>query len=212
MKIIKVFIAFCAAAIVGIAALVVGACGTNGAFDGAVDISEITKDSVKHGQIVTGEVYDIWDRFAVQEKEEDGETITVAGYYTMLMPYSYHEEAPVFIGISSTIQNEIDGLEQMRSEIEGIVNDEASADGYTKMKFRGKIARLDDTKLLYLKVSVAQLLGITENEAENYIAPYVIESYNGSDFLPVLIAGIVLTIVGISGALILFFKDAGDEN
>ena len=212
MKILRVFIAFCVAAVLGIAAVVVGACGANGAFGGHIDISEVTKDNVAEGMIVEGEIYDIWDQFAAHEKVEDGETITLAAYYTMLMPYSRNEESPIFIGVSSTIGDEIAGLNQMKSEIEDIINDESTADGYTKMSFRGRIVKLDDEKLKFLKQSVAQLLGVSEIDAANYVAPYVIESYNGSPYTPVLIIGIVLTVVGFGGALILFLKDMGDES
>ena len=213
MKILRIFIAFCAAAVLGIAAVVVGACGTNGVFGEEMSISELTKENVKEGLIVKGEIYGVWDQFAVHEKEEDGESITLSAYYSMVMPYSYEgEPTPIFIGVSSSIDNEIAGLDQMRGEVEDIITEESTSDVYTKMNFRGKVVKLDDAKLDFFKKSVAQLLAVTEDDVANYIVPYVIESYNGSPFLPVLVAGIVLTIIGVSGALIMFVKDAGEEN
>lgn len=213
MKILRIFIAFCAAAVLGIAAIIVGACGANGAFGGIMSISELTKDNVKEGLIVEGEIYGVWDEFAVHEKEEDGETITLAGYYSMVMPYSYdYEETPIFIGISSTIGDEIAGLDQMRGEVEDIINEESASDVYTKMNFRGKITRLDGEKLTFFKKSVAQLLAVSEDDVANYVVPYVIESYNGSSYTPLLIAGIAVTIIGVAGVMIMFIKDIGEEN
>ncbi|MCH5195707.1 MAG: hypothetical protein J1F28_03275 [Oscillospiraceae bacterium] len=212
MKVVGVFIAFLSAAILGIASLVIGACGENGAFGGKIEMSKLTKENAEEGLIVEGEVFSVWDKFAVEEKEENGSTTTLAEYYTMIMEYSYNEEAPMFIGISSRDANELSTLEQMRSEVEGIINDTSDSDVYTTIHFRGKLKKLDDGMLGFLKVSVSSLLGVTEDVAEEYITPYVIESYNGSDYMPLLIAGIALTIVGVGGVLVLILKDIGEDN
>lgn len=211
-KTIGLFIAFGAALLIGIAAIVAGACGENGAFDGSMDIADLTKENAKDGLIVSGDIYGIWDKYAEQEKEENGETKIVAEYFTMVMPYSFNEESPVFIGISSSDSNEIEGLEQMRSEVEGIITDDVSPEYHTKMSFKGKLKKLDEGQLSFLKVSVSTLLGITTDDAEEYIAPFVIESYNGSNFAPLLIAGIALAIIGFGGALVMIFKDLGEDN
>lgn len=211
-KTIGVFIAFGAAMLLGIAAIVVGACGESGVFGGAMDIAELTKDNAEDGLVVSGDIYGIWDKYAEQEKEENGETKIVASYFTMVLPYSYNEESPVFIGISSSDSSEIEGLEQMRSEVEGIITEGVSPDSHTKMNFRGKLKKLDEGQLSFLKVSVSTLMGISTNDAEEYIVPYVVESYNGSSYAPVLIAGIALAIIGFGGVLVMILKDIGEDN
>ncbi|MCH5203725.1 MAG: hypothetical protein J1F03_03200 [Oscillospiraceae bacterium] len=212
MKVIGVFIAFCASALLGIAALVIGACGENGVFGDKLKMSELTKENAEEGLIVEGEVYAVWDRFAVEEKEENGKTITVAKYYTMVMEYSFNEEAPIFIGISSGKDNELLTLEQMRSEVEGIITDSSDSDDYTTIHFRGRLRKLDDGMFNFLKVSVSSLLGVTEDVVEEYAVPYVIESYDGDVYMLLLIAGIALLIIGVVGVLILILKDIGESD
>lgn len=211
-KTIAVFIAFAAALLLGIAAIVVGACGENGVFGGFTDISELTRENAEEGMTVKGLVYGIWDKYAIQEKEENGEKKVISESYTMVMPYSYDEESPVFIGISSEDSNELSFLEQMRSETEGIITDSSSDEYHTSMVFRGKLRSLDEGELSFLKVSVATLLGVTQEDAEEYIVPYVIESDKYSPFMFVLISGIVLTVIGFGGVLVMILKDIGEDN
>lgn len=211
-KTIAVFIAFAAALLLGIAAIVVGACGENGVFGGFTDISELTRENAEEGMTIKGLVYGIWDKYAIQEKEENGEKKVISESYTMVMPYSYDEESPVFIGISSEDSNELSFLEQMRSETEGIITDSSSDEYHTSMVFRGKLRRLDEGELSFLKVSVATLLGVTQEDAEEYIVPYVIESDKYSPFMFVLISGIVLTVIGFGGVLVMILKDIGEDN
>ncbi len=209
-KTIAVFIAFAAALLLGIAAIVVGACGENGVFGGFTDISELTRENVEEGMTVKGLVYGIWDKYAVHEKDENGEKKVISESYTMVMPYSYDEESPVFIGISSGDSAELSFLEQMRSETEGILTDSSDDEYRTSMVFRGKLRKLDEGELSFLKVSVSTLMGVTEEDAEEYIVPYVIESDKYSPFMFVLIAGIVLTVIGFGGVLVMILKDIGE--
>lgn len=209
-KTIAVFIAFAAALLLGIAAIVVGACGENGVFGGFTDISELTRENVEEGMTVKGLVYGIWDKYAVHEKDENGEKKVISESYTMVMPYSYDEESPVFIGISSGDSAELSSLEQMRSETEGILTDSSDGEYRTSMVFRGKLRKLDEGELSFLKVSVSTLMGVTEEDAEEYIVPYVIESDKYSPFMFVLIAGIVLTVIGFGGVLVMILKDIGE--
>lgn len=209
-KTIAVFIAFAAALLLGIAAIVVGACGENGVFGGFTDISELTRENVEEGMTVKGLVYGIWDKYAVHEKDENGEKKVISESYTMVMPYSYDEESPVFIGISSGDSAELSFLEQMRSETEGILTDSSDDEYRTSMVFRGKLRKLDEGELSFLKVSVSTLMGVTEEDAEEYIVPYVIESDKYSPFMFVLITGIVLTVIGFGGVLVMILKDIGE--
>ena len=211
-KTIGVFVAFAAALLLGIAAIVIGACGENGVFGGYTDISELTKENAEEGMTVKGLVYGIWDKYAVHEKEEGGEKKVISESYTMVMPYSYDEESPVFIGISSGDSNELSSLEQMRSETEGIITVSSSEENHTTMIFRGKLRKLDEGELSFLKSSVATLIGVTEENAEEYIVPYVIESDKYSPYMFVLIAGIVLAVIGFGGVLVMILKDIGEDN
>lgn len=211
-KTIAVFIAFAAALLLGIAAIVVGACGENGVFGGFTDISELTRENVEDGMTVKGLVYNIWDKYAIYEKDEGGVKKVVSESYTMVMPYSYDEESPVFIGVSSGDSGELSLLEQMRSETEEILNESSSSDNHTSMNFRGRLRKLEEGELSFLKVSVSNLMSITEENAEDYIVPYVIESEKYSPYMFVLIAGIVLTIAGLGGVLVMILKDIGEDN
>ncbi len=211
-KTIAVFIAFAAALLLGIAAIVVGACGENGVFGEFTDISELTRENAEEGMTVKGLVYGVWDKYAIEEKETNGVKKVVSESYVMVMPYSYDEEAPVFIGISSGDSNELEALEQMRSETEGIITESSSSENHTSMNFRGKLRKLDEGQLSFMKVSVSNLLDITEEDAEDYVVPYVIESDKYSPFMFVLIAGIALTIAGFGGVLVMILKDIGEDN
>ena len=215
MKIIGVFIAFCAAAVLGIASLVIGACGENGVFGGKISFDELTAGNASEGLIVEGELYYVWDMFADEIKQQSGgETITVGEYYTVVVPYSFYEENPVFIGFYSQKSSELSSLETLRSAFEDVLlGNDSEAD---IMHFRGKLKKLEGVQLEYMTVSVSNFIDIFElgdtADASGIMLPYVIESYDGSDYMLFLIAGIALTIIGFGGVLVLILKDIGEDN
>ncbi len=211
-KVIGVFIAFCVSALLGIAAIIIGACGENGVFGDVIDIAELTKENAKSGLMVKGTVYGIWDKFADEGKTVNGETKTVASYYTMVMPYSRNEESPIYIGIYSKDSKELESFEQMRKETEDVIINEADLEYLTYISFRGRLEKLDDQMLSFLKVSVSSIWGISEEAAEEYITPYVIVSSTWSIYIVLLIIGIALTVIGVVGVLILVLKDLGESD
>lgn len=214
MKVIGVFIAFCASAILGIAAIVVGACGENGAFGDKINYSELTADNAREGLIVEGDIVYVWDIFADEVKRENGKVVTVGEYYTVVLPHSYTEEVPAFIGFYSTKSYELSTLETLRSTFESILIGKDDAEG-TALHFRGRLKKLDGSRLECIGVSVSDFIEIfelgEEYKAENMMVPYVIESYNGGPYAVILIVGIVLTVIGAGGVLVLVLKDIGED-
>lgn len=169
------------------------------------DLETITADELYEGRIVEGTIYELWHEFAYTEEYDttlgikSSKERTTDRYFALPLEYSFEEENPIFVAVSSRNSDTLRTFEQMENETIDYFNGK-EYDEYTSIHFVGKVQKLSGEYLQFFKEYIAEIYGVSEKEAEKYYAPYVLTSYsNNGGLVPMIVVGAVMTLIGLCG-------------
>lgn len=169
-------------------------------------LETVTAAELHEGLFVEGEIYELWDEFAYTEEYESTLGIkhnekTTDRFFALPMEYSFYEDAPMFIAVCSRDSAEIAKMNKMSDEANDFYTD--GTELKSTMHFVGKIQPLKNEYLDFFKEYVAFQLGVSELEATQYFAPYVIRSWPEDNSSVLIIMGAIFTAIGLAGTIIL---------
>lgn len=198
MRFIRVLIAMAVLLITGIVFMVSGIKDKVNLSKPRVDISEVAPEELKDGMIVSGTIYEIWDQFAY----ETGDGVNYS-YYAMPLESTFEEDEPVFIALSVGSSTDKNIASKMSKETDDYYLRDISPKVWTELQITGKVKKLKGEALDYFEEYIEDMeYSTTRNMKAFYIQRYSEGSENGK-----LIAGIVMTVIGlIAVALTVFFR------
>ncbi len=172
------------------------------------DLETITEDELYTGRIVEGEIYDLWEEFAYTEEYDTtlgvqtSKSRTTYRYFALPLEYSFYEkEDPVFIAVSTKDSGEISNFKKIEKETIDFYYNGIEYDDYTTVHFVGRVKKLNNEYLGFFKEYIANIYGVSETEAKQYYAPYVLVSYtyNEGAEVFVMVLAAVFAVVGLIG-------------
>ena len=175
------------------------------------DLETMTEKDLYVGRVVEGEIYELWDEFAYTSEYETTLGIksnerTTDRYFALPLEYSFSGDNLMFVAVSSRKKDELKVFEVMEKETVDYYDNGIEYQEYTTTHFTGKVQKLSGEYLGFFKEYVAYVLGVSESEAENYFAPYVLRSTSGSSGMVPIIIGGVMMLIGLGGVAFLVVR------
>lgn len=168
------------------------------------DISTMTEKDLYVGRFVEGDIFELWNEFSYTEEYD--ETLGVQTnkrvtdhFFAMPMEYSFSEEYAMFVAVSTRNAKELETFKQMEQETYDYYSG-ADIEDFTQTHFVGRVERLKGEYLGFFREYMADVYGVSEEEADKYLAPYVLKSTTNKDGASAsLTIGIIMSVIGTLG-------------
>lgn len=199
MRVLRVFILFAALFVVGIVFLV-GGIQDKVNLGKVHDISQVEPSQLKSGMIVEGTIVEIWDEYAYEEDD----SITYS-YYAMPLESSFGMSEPVFVALCLGNSSDKALAAKMSKETDDFYLNDIIPTVWTELPFTGKVTKLKGEARDYFEEYIEEM----EFDPDTNMEPYVIKRFKAGSENIKLIAGGIMTVIGLAvSALLVFFRIA----
>ncbi|MCH5203724.1 MAG: hypothetical protein J1F03_03195 [Oscillospiraceae bacterium] len=177
------------------------------------DLETLTEKDLYVGRFVEGEIYELWDEFAYTSEYDTTLGIQTSKerktdrYFALPLEYSFYGDNDLmFVAVSSRRSDELKVFEKMEKETLDYYNG-LDYNEYTTTHFVGKVQKLSGEYLGFFRKYIARIYKVSEADASEYYAPYVLVSYANPDgIVTFIVIGAVMTFLGVVGTVNLIIR------
>ncbi|MBD5128504.1 MAG: hypothetical protein HDT43_01045 [Ruminococcaceae bacterium] len=171
------------------------------------DLETMKASDFYNGRFVEGEIYELWDNYAVMEESDtvfgiSYNTKVTSRYYAMPLPATYDDYEPKFVSLSipdSATQSIADKI--VDETFDYLINDKELPE-WTSLKIQGKVTQLKGDGLKLFQEYISDIGG----DPTNLVAYTINVGNDGSNSTAALIISIVLLVVGIGGTAFIVLR------